>query len=559
MVKFRTPLKFAGLCRLLIVLAMMVFAQRVDASMFARGDEGVMWLIVESSRDETFTLMHRRAGWPADELQAHGRFNGGVQRNGMAASGDALTLVQQDHSVLRLRLVNDLHTGREVVISEVLPPLPTAVELQSFATAGDRAWALVRVKDSSVLNAIDRPKRLEMFDDEDDPFPILPEDEIEYIPTDPDELLPTYRLLKRAGSRWLRTAMPKDWPTDGRAFLLVRRATDQSPILVVPHDADDRPLEDTIAVYEKVADDGSWQREDYDISVYFDVPPIIVEQQIVFGKKVIGSDNIEMGLYVLNDKKARELGPLSIDWPRDRSEFSLISFDGGATLVARNTDNDAAMWTSRDIRGNVRQEPTQVRAVQPNILKDQAGVLLLIAVVSIATIIFLAFWKREPSANELNLPEDWELCDTSKRLIAAGIDLLPGALVTIFVFDISPFDLVRSWPLDASLKELEAPMLMVVIFVWLTMMFELFTARTPGKMLMGLRVMTLDGEPPSLWAILGRNLLKLFDLIAPPMLLLMFISPHRQRLGDLVARTVVVQQVSNAVNPESDSSDEDDE
>ena len=37
-----------------------------------------------------------------------------------------------------------------------------------------------------------------------------------------------------------------------------------------------------------------------------------------------------------------------------------------------------------------------------------------------------------------------------------------------------------------------------------------------------------------------RGVLKTFDLIAYPLLILMIISPYRQRLGDMVAQTVVV-------------------
>ena len=56
----------------------------------------------------------------------------------------------------------------------------------------------------------------------------------------------------------------------------------------------------------------------------------------------------------------------------------------------------------------------------------------------------------------------------------------------------------------------------------------------------GLRVTCLDGTTPKHWQIIVRNLLKAFDLIAYPLLLLPMLRPSRQRLGDLVARTIVV-------------------
>ena len=51
-----------------------------------------------------------------------------------------------------------------------------------------------------------------------------------------------------------------------------------------------------------------------------------------------------------------------------------------------------------------------------------------------------------------------------------------------------------------------------------------------------------------------RGVLKTFDLIAYPLLILMIISPYRQRLGDMVAQTVVVAKAP--IDPDSTSGDE---
>lgn len=566
MTESRRFLKSLGIALVALTMTVQV-AEIARAAMFVRGDEGIMWLIVEYPEEKSFTLMHRRAQWSADELQSHGRFNGTLLRAGMAAGGESLIIIQQDNSVLRFQLKTDPRTGGDMAVSQVIPPLLPAVEVRSITMAGENVWVLVRVRDEATLRAIDLPKSAipPEIDAEGKPLPNATGDrEVERLPFDPDEMLPTYRLLKLAGSRWLRTAIPQDWPDqwqrDGRAFLVTRRPTDESPALLIPFDADDKPLDDTVAVYEKNKE-GDWNRTDHITGIDFDLSPIIVQQQIVLGRKIYNPKQVEVALFMLkapqegDDRNIVELSSLVIDRPAEPNEFGIVSFDQAMTLVARD-EEQRAHWTSRDIRDDIRQQQTELHIVQPNILDDQAGVLLLIGVVSMATVIFLAFWKRDPKANELNLPKPWILGDLIRRLMAALIDLMPGLLVTILIYDKSPIEVLQSWPLDASFKELAAPLLLIAVFVWLTMMFELFTARTPGKMVMGLRVMTLDGEPPSLWAILGRNFLKLFDLIAPPMLLLMFISPHRQRLGDLVARTVVVQQ---QVESNDDNAIDDDE
>jgi uncharacterized RDD family membrane protein YckC len=68
---------------------------------------------------------------------------------------------------------------------------------------------------------------------------------------------------------------------------------------------------------------------------------------------------------------------------------------------------------------------------------------------------------------------------------------------------------------------------------------------TPGKFLMGLRVVADGGRKAPFWAVLVRNAIGLYErqpwmlLVAAPMVVF---SPRRQRVGDLLSRTFVVQK-----------------
>jgi uncharacterized RDD family membrane protein YckC len=68
---------------------------------------------------------------------------------------------------------------------------------------------------------------------------------------------------------------------------------------------------------------------------------------------------------------------------------------------------------------------------------------------------------------------------------------------------------------------------------------------TLGKRIVGLRVVRLDGSRLTLGAALLRNLLRLIDASFPLGVFLgmsiLMATPRRQRLGDLAARTVVVE------------------
>ncbi|MFH1654081.1 MAG: RDD family protein [Pseudomonadota bacterium] len=86
------------------------------------------------------------------------------------------------------------------------------------------------------------------------------------------------------------------------------------------------------------------------------------------------------------------------------------------------------------------------------------------------------------------------------------------------------------------------------IFILITfiyfLIFEFTLTATIGKMLSSIRIRTKDGRLPSFSSILLRNIFKPVDLILFPLLItgLMFEKMAlRQRLGDLVSKTVVVK------------------
>jgi uncharacterized RDD family membrane protein YckC len=69
---------------------------------------------------------------------------------------------------------------------------------------------------------------------------------------------------------------------------------------------------------------------------------------------------------------------------------------------------------------------------------------------------------------------------------------------------------------------------------------ELFFRRSIGKAAVGLQVLMLDGKAPTLAAILLRNLIRLPELAVGIVVPYVLISERHQRLGDFLARTLVV-------------------
>jgi uncharacterized RDD family membrane protein YckC len=82
-------------------------------------------------------------------------------------------------------------------------------------------------------------------------------------------------------------------------------------------------------------------------------------------------------------------------------------------------------------------------------------------------------------------------------------------------------------------------------FAYFILFEALWNGQTLGKKAAGIRVRMIDGTPVTFLGALGRNLLRPADMLPGPYLLgvvAMFLNPRAQRIGDLVASTVVVYE-----------------
>ena len=98
----------------------------------------------------------------------------------------------------------------------------------------------------------------------------------------------------------------------------------------------------------------------------------------------------------------------------------------------------------------------------------------------------------------------------------------------------------------AGVVEMSA-IITVIVFLFIFAYFLLFEwlsgGQTPGKKIMGLRVMYEDGRPLDFGASAIRNILRIADFLPAFYGLgvtVMFINPKVQRLGDLAGGTIVV-------------------
>ena len=135
-----------------------------------------------------------------------------------------------------------------------------------------------------------------------------------------------------------------------------------------------------------------------------------------------------------------------------------------------------------------------------------------------------------------------------RRLAALCIDFIPGAMITVLVFEIDPGQFVESF--RAGDHETALPAVFAV-FVTATIagIAEVLFARSIGKAVVGGRIASLDGSRGSVVQRGLRATLKLVVLLLPPLGFLVLIDPFARGMSELLSRTCVVVRAS----PEADA------
>jgi uncharacterized RDD family membrane protein YckC len=141
------------------------------------------------------------------------------------------------------------------------------------------------------------------------------------------------------------------------------------------------------------------------------------------------------------------------------------------------------------------------------------------------------------------------LAGPARRLLAYVVDLFVcyGSLAVLaMLILLAAFAVGSQLGGGEALAKIGAGLLLLALFAvqWVYfVVFETLRGRTPGKLVAGLRVVTLTGRPIGFAEAVLRNLLRAADALPTGYLLgfvAMALSPRFQRLGDLVAGTVVI-------------------
>jgi len=156
---------------------------------------------------------------------------------------------------------------------------------------------------------------------------------------------------------------------------------------------------------------------------------------------------------------------------------------------------------------------------------------------------------------ELELPEEIdlqvELANVGSRTLAILVDIALGGLVLFIVYALTMLlarNAADDWLARLSSNALKTALILLIFgFQWCYFnLFEwIWNGQTPGKRLLHLRVIKVDGAQVSGIDVLLRNLSRPIDTLGPMGLIglfMIFVTRKAQRLGDLMARTLVIHE-----------------
>jgi uncharacterized RDD family membrane protein YckC len=181
------------------------------------------------------------------------------------------------------------------------------------------------------------------------------------------------------------------------------------------------------------------------------------------------------------------------------------------------------------------EKPANSDEITPHKLLNWSALALLI-------VITLASTQRASMLKQVKVPTGLiTLAPLSLRLSAGLIDLWPFYVLAFLLVGHVHRGLLPS-EIAFDRFSLWALAVCAALYVLHPLIAEWIWGRSLGKMFVGLKVLAADGQAPSRWAILLRNLLRVIEgpgLLGVPLLAIYF-TPLRQRIGDMLAGTLVV-------------------
>jgi uncharacterized RDD family membrane protein YckC len=234
-----------------------------------------------------------------------------------------------------------------------------------------------------------------------------------------------------------------------------------------------------------------------------------------------------------------------------------VGFARDRIIMARTSTAGGVEFASTEIDGS---EPVRFEALsmeRPE-LSPQGTIQETIAlVVGLAVLTFVMWTRRQQLALPATVPQGMQISAVWRRIMATMIDVAPAAFIAVpwMMKAVPELSQGMSWEeiqkvidlpsVQAKMLPIEISAVLIYgIWCWV---WELFTRATPGKMLFGCRVLGVDGNAATPRQIMLRNVCRILMVGIGPsgwiitIMMMGMLSRNRQRVGDLLAFTIVVE------------------
>ena len=375
-----------------------------------------------------------------------------------------------------------------------------------------------------------------------------------------------FRLLKIQQGKIQRVSLPEKEPNFRSVWLISPTQNQKVPTLIFA-DA----LHETLHIYFPIDHKAGWKPyKKFSLKTSQQKLQFTMVQKQLIMASSIGhpiKDKLDIKIWNLRDDLENPMPITTLSLNHNLNEekskyiydynWRLIPINGktqsnaglGVVAFPKNQDSFQLLSSNCYLDGSPMTSFNQVITQNQSQPLSQPGPIVLICVLMFSTLVLYLFWKRDPEWNQLVLPEGYLICDLSRRLIAGLIDLVPCLWLSMGWFNLTGTELYDLWQLEyvQQWDELKPIGTAIGLYIAHCTILEMFTHKSLGKWVMGLKVVGLDGTPPNFWQILSRNGMKSCELIAYYLFLIPVLLPYRQRIGDLVAKTIVVVKVPKEI------------
>lgn len=344
-------------------------------------------------------------------------------------------------------------------------------------------------------------------------------------------------LLQLRGKLWRELELPRNVELT-RAARLGVTGDDRSQLVLLSIDPTDQSR---TVVNRLMLENG---RDDSDDPLSWEQSTIDLDLQRVLAVETVRGRLVALTQEQPGDRARlrylRSAGTLDLgELPEPRGRWNVFGMADGLRMIEYSTRDGVMMRRIDPLTGEV--DEVHEMGVQPLPVGRVWYTSLLLATAVVAVLLVLLV--RPSRQKKLELPKGLGVMPPIPRFFALVMDLFPGGVVSVLVLRCSPVDLLRL-PIFTDSIELALPFLLMVAAMFVhTTLTELVKGTSLGKVLLGARIISTDGDRPNAKQVLLRNGVKVLILLVPVLAIFALLNPNLRGFNDLVAQTVVVGDV----------------